>query len=397
MTRLEKVFNQKETKNKVLVTYTVAGDPNLGSSKQILNDLIASGADILEIGVPFSDPMSEGPVIQKAHERALKKNIEFKDILNLCKQIRIKNKNVPIVLMGYMNSFLSLKNKLAKELNQAGVDGVIVVDLPYDESKSFFNILKKENIDLIRLISPTTDSKRLKRMLASSSGYLYYVSLKGITGAELKNFNEVKNKVKKIKSLTKLPVVVGFGIKDASTAKKMASFLGENGNEITEELILNLVPDFGEGDFFEASEAFYSGKLEWAVDAIDRHFFHGKDARPLISTLQNRNRLLIQLRVLVDGGELDPNQRLSKDQLERIGQKYIRHFSAPDGKTTLNLFSQNPWFLGRLLPLVKNFSTRKLIDLQSNLIKCFEEILVRPKEEHANIFKNLVIQTHSKG
>ena len=179
--------------------------------------------------------------------------------------------------------------------------------------------------------------------------------------------------------------------------KKMASFLGENGKEITEELILNLVPDFGEGDFFEASEAFYSGKLEWAVDAIDRHFFHGKDARPLISTLQNRNRLLIQLRVLVDGGELDPNQRLSKDQLERIGQKYIRHFSDPDGKTTLNLFSQNPWFLGRLLPLVKNFSTRKLIDLQSNLIKCFEEILVRPKEEHANIFKNLVIQTHSKG
>jgi len=224
VTRLEKVFNQKETKNKVLVTYTVAGDPNLGSSKKILNDLIASGADILEIGVPFSDPMSEGPVIQKAHERALKKNIQFKDILNLCKQIRIKNKNVPIVLMGYMNSFLSLKNKLAKELNQAGVDGVIVVDLPYDESKSFFNNLKKENIDLIRLISPTTDSKRLKRMLASSSGYLYYVSLKGITGAELKNFNEVKNKVKKIKSLTNLPVVVGFGIKDEPTAKKMASF-----------------------------------------------------------------------------------------------------------------------------------------------------------------------------
>jgi tryptophan synthase alpha chain len=126
--------------------------------------------------------------------------------------------------MGYMNSFLSLKNNLAKELNQAGVDGVIVVDLPYDESKSFFNNLKKENIDLIRLISPTTDLKRLKRMLASSSGYLYYVSLKGITGAELKNFNEVKNKVKKIKSLTNLPVVVGFGIKDASIAKKMASF-----------------------------------------------------------------------------------------------------------------------------------------------------------------------------
>ena len=141
MTRLEKVFDKKGSKNKVLVTYTVAGDPSLTSSKKILNDLIASGSDILEIGVPFSDPMSEGPVIQKAHERALKKNIQLDDILNLCKQIRDKNSNVPIVLMGYMNSFLSLKLKLAEKLNKAGVDGVIVVDLPYDESKSFFNKL----------------------------------------------------------------------------------------------------------------------------------------------------------------------------------------------------------------------------------------------------------------
>ena len=178
--------------------------------------------------------------------------------------------------------------------------------------------------------------------------------------------------------------------------KKMASFLGNDGKEITEELILNLVPDFGEGDFFEASEAFFSGKLEWAVEAIDRHFFQGKDARPLLSTLQNRNRLLIQLRVLVDGGELDPNQRLGKDQLSRISQKYIQHFSNPEEKTTLNVFSQNPWFLGRLLPLVKNFSTRRLIDLQANLITAFEQVLAQPKEQHANIFKNLAIQTHSK-
>jgi len=178
--------------------------------------------------------------------------------------------------------------------------------------------------------------------------------------------------------------------------KKMASYLGSEGQEITEELIIDLVPDFGEGDFFEASEAFFSGKLDWAVDAIDRHFFQGKDARPLLATLQNRNRLLIQLRVLVDGGELDPNQRLNKDQLQRIADKYIRHFSNPSDKTTLNVFSQNPWFLGRLLPLVKKFSTRRLIDLQANLITAFEDLLSQPKEQHANIFKNLVIQTHAK-
>ena len=177
--------------------------------------------------------------------------------------------------------------------------------------------------------------------------------------------------------------------------KKMASYLGEENGEITEELILELVPDYGEGDFFEASEAFFSGKLEWAIDAIERHFFHGKDARPLLATLQNRNRLLIQLRVLIDGGELDPNQRLSKDLLEKIGQKYTKHFADPSEKTTLNLFSQNPWFLGRLLPLANKFSTRRLIDLQSNLIGAFEEVLAQPKEQHTSIFKNLVIQTHS--
>ena len=177
--------------------------------------------------------------------------------------------------------------------------------------------------------------------------------------------------------------------------KKMASYLGEENGEITEELILELVPDYGEGDFFEASEAFFSGKLEWAIDAIERHFFHGKDARPLLATLQNRNRLLIQLRVLIDGGELDPNQRLSKDLLEKIRQKYTKHFADPSEKTTLNLFSQNPWFLGRLLPLANKFSTRRLIDLQSNLIGAFEEVLAQPKEQHTSIFKNLVIQTHS--
>ena len=177
--------------------------------------------------------------------------------------------------------------------------------------------------------------------------------------------------------------------------KKLASYLGKDGGEITEELVIDMVPDFGEGDFFEASEAFFSGKLDWAIDSIDRHFFQGKDARPLLATLQNRNRLLIQLRVLVDGKELDPNQRLSKDQLERIGKKYQDHFSDSNEKSTLNLFSQNPWFLGRLLPLVRKFSTRRLIDLQSDLIKAFQDVLEQPKEQHSTIFKNLVIRTHS--
>lgn len=177
--------------------------------------------------------------------------------------------------------------------------------------------------------------------------------------------------------------------------RKLASYLGKNGEPITEELITELVPDFGEGDFFEASEAFFSNDLKWALDAIDRHFFHAKDARPLLATLQNRNRLLIQLRVLTDGGELDPGQRLSKEKLEQLGRKHAHHFSDSGEKSSLNLFSQNPWFLGRLLPIVKRFNTRMLIDLQASLLEAFEQLLVQPREQQVAIFKDLAIRTLS--
>lgn len=179
--------------------------------------------------------------------------------------------------------------------------------------------------------------------------------------------------------------------------RKLGSYIGKEGGEITEQMIIDLVPDFGEGDFFEASEAFFSGQLDWALEAIDRHFFQGKDARPLLATLQNRNRLLIQLRVLADGGEFNPNERMSKSLLERLAAKHAKHFDDPSEKTTLNLFSQNPWFLGRLIGLVKSFSARRLIDLQSHLIEAFEQVLAQPKEQHATIFKNLTIRTHSAG
>jgi len=177
--------------------------------------------------------------------------------------------------------------------------------------------------------------------------------------------------------------------------KKLSCFLGEDGNTITEAMVMDMVPEFGEGDFFEASEAFFSGDLEWAIDAVDRYFFQGKDARPLLSTLQNRNRLLIQLRVLIDGGELGVNERLSKSTLEGLSRKYAHHFGDEDEKSTLNLFSQNPWFLGRLLSLVSKFSARRLIDLQSFLIQAFEDVLIQPKESHPQIFKNLALSSHS--
>ena len=174
--------------------------------------------------------------------------------------------------------------------------------------------------------------------------------------------------------------------------RKLSAYLGKDGGPITEELITELVPDFGEGDFFEASEAFFSNDLQWALDAIERHFFHAKDARPLLATLQNRNRLLIQLRVLSDGGELDPSQRLSKEKLEQLGRKHAHHFSDSGEKSTLNLFTQNPWFLGRLLPIVKRFNTRSLIDLQAALLEAFEQLLIQPRDQQVAIFKDLAIR-----
>ncbi len=178
--------------------------------------------------------------------------------------------------------------------------------------------------------------------------------------------------------------------------KKMSCYLGKEDNLITEELVMQMVPEFGEGDFFEASEAFFSGDLSWAIEAIERHFFQGKDARPLLATLQNRNRLLIQLRVLADGGEIGPGDRLSKSNLEALSRKYGEHFTNQGEKSSLNLFSQNPWFLGRLLPLVARFSARRLIDLQSFLLETFQEVLAQPNDAHPQIFKNLVLRAHAK-
>ena len=223
MNNIEKVFKSlKKNNSKALITYSVAGDPDLGSSEEIIRNFISSGVDIIEVGVPFSDPMAEGPSIQLGHERALKNNISLLNILEMCSKIKMDFPETPIVLMGYMNNFLSLKDNLFKELKKNKIDGLIIVDLPYVESEEFLKKLNEEGVDLIRLISPTTTDERISKILASSSGYLYYISLKGVTGSNLKVSKELEKRVSKIKKQTNLPVVVGFGIKDAETANKMS-------------------------------------------------------------------------------------------------------------------------------------------------------------------------------
>ena len=235
MSLIKSTFKNLESVNsKALVTYTVAGDPNLDFSERIISEIISSGADIIEIGVPFSDPMSEGPVIQMAHERSLINKTSLPDILSLSKKLKQKFKSTPIVLMGYFNTFINsldstrsihdINDDICNELKKNGVDGLIIVDLPYEESEAIFKKLSNYEIDLIRLISPTTNDYRINEIISNSSGFLYYVSLKGITGAEIDSYDELKKRVQEIKESSSIPVVIGFGIKDRETASKMSSF-----------------------------------------------------------------------------------------------------------------------------------------------------------------------------
>ena len=224
----------KNNNSRALVTYTVAGDPDLKESEKIIENIISSGADIIEIGVPFSDPMSEGPVIQLSHERSLKNKTSLEEILKLSKRLKKKFNKTPIVLMGYFNTFINsleiakgnhdINDDICKELKNHGVDGLIIVDLPFEESEEIYNKLTEFDIDLIRLISPTTNDSRINEILSNSSGFISYVSLKGITGAEIDSFNALKERVESIKKSSRIPVVVGFGIKDKKTAKKMSVF-----------------------------------------------------------------------------------------------------------------------------------------------------------------------------
>ena len=222
--RIQNTFqNLKKSKKKALITFVTGCDPDYNTSQKILKELVKQGSDLLEIGMPFSDPMADGPSIQKSSLRALSAGTNMKKIFRLVSDFRKKNKVIPIVLMGYLNPILSfgIKN-FFKSAKNAGTDGLIVVDVPPEEDDEIFNAAKENNIDLIKLATPTTNSERLKKILKTCSGFLYYVSIKGITGVKSANPKIVKNAIKNIKKNTNIPVAVGFGIKGSKDAAIMA-------------------------------------------------------------------------------------------------------------------------------------------------------------------------------
>lgn len=224
MSRLSGVFAKlSQQGRKVLVPYIVAGDPAPELTVPMMHELVAQGADIIELGVPFSDPMAEGPVIQKAHERALVHRVGLRDILGMVAAFRSDNADTPVVLMGYENPVERMGyQNFASAAAAAGVDGLLTVDLPPEECEELTAALAAADIDPVFLIAPTTTEARMRSVIAAARGYIYYVSLKGVTGAGNLDIASVEAQMARIKALTDLPVTVGFGIKDAASATALA-------------------------------------------------------------------------------------------------------------------------------------------------------------------------------
>lgn len=206
-----------------LIPYVTAGDPSLALTARIVRALVRAGADVIELGVPFSDPMADGPVIQRASERALAQRVGLKDVLDLVREIRRDDADTPIVLMGYANPIEAMGTAtFAERAKAAGVDGVLVVDYPPEEAQQFAALLDAHGLATIFLLAPTTPEARIAAIARLARGYVYYVSLKGVTGAAHLDTAEVARKVAEIRRHVKLPVGVGFGIRDARSARAIA-------------------------------------------------------------------------------------------------------------------------------------------------------------------------------
>lgn len=210
-------------KQKALIAYITAGDPHCEGTLNIMQAMVENGADMIELGVPFSDPMADGPTIQRAVERALAQNVSLKDVLEIVRRFREKNQQTPVVLMGYLNPIHKMGYEaFARAAAQAGVDGVLTVDNPIETAEPLKHALKQHNIDSIFLIAPTTSATRMQAIARHAGGFVYYVSLKGVTGSAQLDIQAVADKVALLRQYIPLPIGVGFGINDADSAQKIA-------------------------------------------------------------------------------------------------------------------------------------------------------------------------------
>lgn len=225
MSRIQATFQKLDARGrKALIPFITAGDPNPDATLPLMQALVAGGANIIELGVPFSDPMADGPTIQRASERALAQGMSMRKVLALVQSFRAMDAETPVVLMGYANPIEAFgADAFAAEASRVGVDGVLVVDYPPEECVEFSAILKRHGLDPIFLLAPTSSDIRFAEVAEAGSGYIYYVSLKGVTGAGHVDLDEVTRRIPAIRAKVGMPVGVGFGIRDGASAAKVAT------------------------------------------------------------------------------------------------------------------------------------------------------------------------------
>jgi tryptophan synthase alpha chain len=263
--RFEQLARQGRT---ALIPYIVAGDPALDATVPLMHRLVEQGADILELGVPFSDPMAEGPVIQLAHERALANGTTLAKVLELVREFRQRDANTPVLLMGYANPVMRMGYaQFADAAAAAGLDGLLTVDIPPEEVDGINAELQRVGMDNIFLVAPTTPAQRIARITARASGFIYYVSLKGVTGAGHLDTTDVAAHVAEIREHSRLPVAVGFGIKDAASASAVAAIA--DGVVVGSALVNALAAEISNGggaDVAIAAAAQLLGEIRTGID-----------------------------------------------------------------------------------------------------------------------------------
>lgn len=222
MKRIAAIFSKSR---KALIPFITCGDPALDATVPVMHALVDAGADLIELGIPFSDPQADGPVIQRASERALARKVGLAAVLDCCRRFRERDASTPLVLMGYLNPIeIYGRERFAAAAAQAGVDGLLLVDCPPEEAEPVRQALTAAGVALILLAAPTSDSERLRQIAAQTQGYLYYVSFAGVTGAAKLDPAEVAARVAAIRAVSAVPVAVGFGVKDAESARSIAAF-----------------------------------------------------------------------------------------------------------------------------------------------------------------------------
>ncbi|PLX84811.1 MAG: tryptophan synthase subunit alpha [Desulfuromonas sp.] len=247
----------KQHGEKALITFLTAGDPDLPTSAKLIHSLVEGGVDLIELGIPFSDPMADGPTIQAASERALAAGATLRGVLELVRDVR-RYTNVPLVLMGYYNPVLQYgPERFAADAAEVGVDGLLLVDLPPEEAEELHPWLKSAGIDLITLLAPTTEEPRRSQLAAAAEGFLYYVSMTGVTGSQRVDAGAISRDVEQLRQLSPVPVAVGFGVSTAEDARAIASF---SDAVVVGSALVQLIAEYG------ASPGLYDEVRAFAAD-----------------------------------------------------------------------------------------------------------------------------------